>query len=308
MAQVASAGVMQDPVVEEDTSHQPFEPCTTHLYIDPYADMISLQPPKHAIEAYENNQKNCPLLRLPAEIRQIIYVYTLGNLWITIHDEKTVTYVARPIPSPLVIPIGHESRRDPLEAVESQRQHNIFALPKACRQLYAECHLLVYSQNIFNFPDVATLGTFEVLLSDECQTSDEAGYVKKRAIKRVVVPFKSAEWISEGSNLPFTFLFPELQMIYGERDRVRNEWNEDGWRSWLEKKEREYQERWERFPPCVRVDCLDKEVQILAEAEKRRAEEAEAMTAAVAVRDVRGDAEVEDVVQTVKQVLRVSTW
>jgi hypothetical protein len=76
-----------------------------------------------------HNQHISPLLRLPAEVRNIIYVLVLGNRTYRFHDA-----VSRP----------HAQLR-------TNNECHVLALLLVSHQIYAEARLLPYSLNTFSF-------------------------------------------------------------------------------------------------------------------------------------------------------------
>jgi hypothetical protein len=76
-----------------------------------------LSPPRHHVEIDNHNAMHSPLLRIPAELRNHIYHYALGGLWINLHPRhdlgiyeyvgQSVQYIAQPRPEPLSLPTLH---------------------------------------------------------------------------------------------------------------------------------------------------------------------------------------------------------
>ncbi|CAN9339028.1 unnamed protein product [Alternaria sp. RS040] len=128
------------------------------------------------------NQRNSPLLRLPAELRNRVYEYALGGheIWVTtpIPETKTKIYLDRwgDVPA--------------------------FTLLKVCSQIYAEAALLPYSLNTFffngklsldlfvkEFPKSATQAIRRLMLDDW------AGMGSFRTFAWNVVPFQGLQEI-----------------------------------------------------------------------------------------------------------------
>lgn len=86
-------------------------------------------------EATAANQLNSPLLRLPAELRNLIYHYALGNCTLTLaaHHDRLCTY---------------------------QNDMPAFPLLAVCTQIHTEAALLPYSLNTFNIASDYTLRVF----------------------------------------------------------------------------------------------------------------------------------------------------
>ncbi|KAI4920603.1 hypothetical protein J4E85_009370 [Alternaria conjuncta] len=86
-------------------------------------------------EATVANRLNSPLLRLPAELRNLIYHYALGNSTVILaaHHDRLCTY-------------QHDTPAFPLLAV--------------CTQIHAEAALFLYSLNTFDIASDYTLRVF----------------------------------------------------------------------------------------------------------------------------------------------------
>jgi len=88
------------------------------------------------------NQRNSPLLRLPAELRNQIYKYALGGHIVLLGTTHELVYPRKPRLYPEE-PISH------------------FALLRVCSQIHAEAALLPYSLNIFHFfTDPSSINAF----------------------------------------------------------------------------------------------------------------------------------------------------
>ncbi|KAF2789250.1 hypothetical protein K505DRAFT_341422 [Melanomma pulvis-pyrius CBS 109.77] len=81
--------------------------------------LVSLDIPEHLLPIAQKNSTNSPLLRLPAELRNKIYRYALGDMRIV---------------------IGSTGKSD-----------ITIGLPGTCRQIYAETGTMVYQLNVFDF-------------------------------------------------------------------------------------------------------------------------------------------------------------
>lgn len=85
------------------------------------------------------NADSSPLLRLPPEIKSMIFSYALGQ-----HD----------------IHIGYSTSRAKYKVrVEGNRNKTGLAILRTCRQVYAEAHPVFWSMNKFMFSDSTALGS-----------------------------------------------------------------------------------------------------------------------------------------------------
>jgi len=87
-------------------------------------------------EATAANQRNSPLLRLPAELRNLVYRYALGDrtLILSTRNRKTLRLRRRDTPA--------------------------FSLLAVCTQIHSEAALLPYSLNTFDIALESTANTF----------------------------------------------------------------------------------------------------------------------------------------------------
>jgi hypothetical protein len=111
------------------------------------------------------NQKNSPLLRFPAELRNEIYYYALGGVEMTLRSGATSnTSFAVPLKFKLETLIGLNVA-DPI----TQRVEYGLALTQTCRQLYAETKLLPFQLNDFWGSFVAFETWVKTLTSEQYQ-------------------------------------------------------------------------------------------------------------------------------------------
>lgn len=87
----------------------------------------------------QNNSRQSPLLRLPGEIRNLIYEYALANNVIVVNDHAPNSSMVYPLPGPTIDVLNYEK----------QPYGNLFSLGYTCHQLHHETHNLVYTNNIF---------------------------------------------------------------------------------------------------------------------------------------------------------------
>jgi len=169
--------------------------------------LVDVEPPTQLANAYQHNATKSPLLRLPAELRDEISQYALGDMWITIvcdHKVAKPRYIAQPVPSPLAIPgTKPQLNNGNYRNTQSERKH-LLALPLTCRQLYRETHLLPYSRNILHFP-----------LSNDLEPCIKSRTLtQSSAVRTIMPPLMWTERIMEGYVEPFTTLFPKLKYVY----------------------------------------------------------------------------------------------
>ncbi|KAF2118130.1 hypothetical protein BDV96DRAFT_597004 [Lophiotrema nucula] len=94
----------------------------------------------------KSNATQSPLLRLPAEIRHLIWSFAIGGNYIVI-TRRIGTYVGLKHESK---PMGHSLHGQP--ATPSNYRPPALHLPRVCRQIYLETALLIYKLNKFVFP------------------------------------------------------------------------------------------------------------------------------------------------------------
>ncbi|KAF2118248.1 hypothetical protein BDV96DRAFT_597106 [Lophiotrema nucula] len=123
--------------------------CKISTVIDPNARVTKVHKPKKRRDGLLNtkipvrsdlmkiakgNSETSPLLRLPGEIRNMIWVYALGGHRINVlENDNVVSHTSRLIDAPN----------------DSAASSPTFQLPQVCRQLYAETALLPYQLNTF---------------------------------------------------------------------------------------------------------------------------------------------------------------
>ncbi|KAI4907571.1 hypothetical protein J4E90_009600 [Alternaria incomplexa] len=109
-------------------------------------------------EATAAKQLNSPLLRLPAELRNLIYRYALGDrtLILSTIDDETLRLYQRDIPA--------------------------FALLALCKQIHSETVLLPYSLNTF---DIDCCFTFKCLVATIPRTHVQA--IKKLDLRTLAI-------------------------------------------------------------------------------------------------------------------------
>lgn len=103
----------------------------------------------------EINQKNSPLLRLPGEVRNLIYKYALSDR--LIKSRTRYDWLFNEPFAPNVIPALN--------------------LSLACRQLYAETYTLTYSYGTFYIPDVDDREYYLEQFDEWTRTGDVTDYV-----------------------------------------------------------------------------------------------------------------------------------
>ncbi|KAF2118411.1 hypothetical protein BDV96DRAFT_643657 [Lophiotrema nucula] len=113
----------------------------------------------------ETEASELPLLRLPAELRNVIFAYVMSGWTIYILYDVVIgpfiTYQSS-------IVFKHKCMQEP----ESQLRNgaawaNAFSLPRVSRQIYAETKLLLYSLSVFHFRFLATPQRWQEQLSPE---------------------------------------------------------------------------------------------------------------------------------------------
>jgi len=104
------------------------------------------------------NQHNSPLLRLPAELRNQIYAYVLGNLIIRPKPSKSLNQYGSPTP-------GLKLRAAGASLEDEERATRFLALTQTCRQVYAETKLLPFTLNAFDLRCLSQLPDFIYNLS-----------------------------------------------------------------------------------------------------------------------------------------------
>ncbi|KAF2118249.1 hypothetical protein BDV96DRAFT_569537 [Lophiotrema nucula] len=141
-----------------------------------------------------------PLLRLPAEIRRMIWKYAVGGHHIYVHDPSLrrarypkLTYRAT------LMGFGTHS----LPAVPPGFVTPTFSLPKVCRQMYAETALLPYRLNMFAF-DAPRI--FDVWVRSRT-------LAQKRATSSLQPPLRSTTQIIDGTRAALSKKFPNLERI-----------------------------------------------------------------------------------------------
>lgn len=102
----------------------------------------------------ERNQRESPLLRLPAEIRNSIYEYVLGGQIIDIHAD-----VDYPCGMPELVP----EMRLGLSPNVSPRYHqkHPLALLEACHQIHSEAAPILFSTAVFNYGGHVDIETWD---------------------------------------------------------------------------------------------------------------------------------------------------
>lgn len=114
----------------------------------------------------KRNQRNSPLLRLPAELRNYIYNYVLGGNFIVIHRPTSdlaypdcVPMAKEPAYRANIYSAAPRGSNHPGTYPASERENqlralvlsNTFALLKVCRQIYDETRLLPIVLNVIAF-------------------------------------------------------------------------------------------------------------------------------------------------------------
>jgi hypothetical protein len=120
-----------------------------HLRIFSRSTTASAAPSSYVHQSFraQRNAIESPLLRLPSEIRSIIWTFAVGVSLVHINCQSV--YMRRQSNLPLRA-IGYgvafNERRI---IVANNRQLSAFHLPEVCRQIYAETATLAYSTNTF---------------------------------------------------------------------------------------------------------------------------------------------------------------
>jgi hypothetical protein len=106
-----------------------------------------------------NDKRDSPLLPLPAEIRNEIYVFVFGGKVITMDHSPCQYVLLRKVFMPERVYGTIVPRIVKLWLVHCEviRPAYKFTLLETCRQIYAEAHTLPFELNAFLFADVRTL-------------------------------------------------------------------------------------------------------------------------------------------------------
>ena len=118
----------------------------------------------------ENNSVNSPLLRLPAEIRSMIWQCALGTMEVHPAEVENSWYT--------------ENGSDVKSQFAVDRQ---LGLVRTCRQLYAEAGLTFYHNNIFSFQAYSDMARFRLGLRD----------AQLRAVQTIAISGKILEHLHE---------------------------------------------------------------------------------------------------------------
>ncbi|CAG5173409.1 uncharacterized protein ALTATR162_LOCUS7626 [Alternaria atra] len=107
--------------------------------------------PDYLLEAAQRNARNSPLLRLPAEIRNMIFRYAVGGN--EIHVQRAFVYRTSKKWRDNSNSYWH-GRATHLgdRRLKALAQGTAFHLPEVCRQIYAETATLSYATNTFILP------------------------------------------------------------------------------------------------------------------------------------------------------------
>lgn len=160
------------------------------------------------------NATESPLLRLPAEIRNKIWQFTLGYHRIMIYYQFANIYgIGR-----RAIQLAHSVYAgDP--TTEGSIVQPGFALPIVCRQTYVEAFAMVYSLNTFNFSHRSTLDHF----------IRNRALGQRRLVASIVVPCDYFRLYRSDRRKRFRQTFPNLKHV-----RVLVDSNRLGWNLFLE--------------------------------------------------------------------------
>ncbi|KAF2132950.1 hypothetical protein P153DRAFT_333723 [Dothidotthia symphoricarpi CBS 119687] len=147
--------------------------------------------------ASRNSQESL-LLRLPGEIRNIIWTYAVGGHLINIRDpyyRKRLSMKSGYHASPLSI-----SAQSPLL---HQYVSPTFKLPQVCRQIYCESSSLIYTQNCFAFGSLRAI--------DNWIKNRPLG--QKRLVTSIDVPFEYMRLYYGSLRKFFREKFPSIKRI-----------------------------------------------------------------------------------------------
>jgi hypothetical protein len=147
----------------------------------------------------ESNSLESPLLRLPAEIRNMIWDYAIGHHQIDIRNKLRDGKLYD-------VKLGYEARPEAIQSGSITPRVFIkptFTLPSVCRQIYVETAPKVYTLNTFTFTDYRTLDRF----------IKERALGQRRLIASIDVPFDYFRMYSDDFRKPFRQTFENLRRI-----------------------------------------------------------------------------------------------
>ncbi|KAH7399236.1 hypothetical protein BKA66DRAFT_451303 [Pyrenochaeta sp. MPI-SDFR-AT-0127] len=138
----------------------------------------------------QRNDIVCPLLKLPAELRNQIYEYVLGgrSIYLTSHEGICIGEIA-----PCLTPPGPGYRN-------ADRERGALQLTQVCRQIHAEAHALVFSLNVFRY-------------SNASQDLEVWKYQKPDALSLIQNVRLYANGTNEARWLPGLKYFPNLKRV-----------------------------------------------------------------------------------------------
>ena len=185
-------------------------------------------------EATAANQLRSPLLRLPAELRNLIYHYALGNCTLTFSDDYKPRLCQ------------HDTPR------LCQRDKPAFPLLAVCVQIHAEAALLPYSLNTFVIATAEVLNTFSA--------TTPPSFIQ--AIKKLDIDYwtVSSQWATEKS-------LASLKRFKGlEEVTFCHSWSDEMFKHDYEERWCDVAERLQKVTPRVTTSIQIRDL----EAEKRR--------------------------------------
>lgn len=182
-----------------------------------------------------------PLLRLPAELRILIFEYCLGFPWIVIferlayiHDWSwTVGAFACDNFRALVGPTRH------MGDLTLRRHQNFLGLLQICRQTYHEAHPILFQSKTFVLSSESALYAFSTWVWDRNFTYgvvQGSNRPHPEAINAIAVP-NCISSIQAGSNLRILVetAFPNLKKIYVYNKQSELDVNADAfYREWMQ--------------------------------------------------------------------------